>query len=343
MLGSLIGAAGIGAGASLIGSGIGAIGQNSTNKTNMKIAEMANKANQQLQDTQNQWNLEQWQRENDYTSAESQRKRLEAAGYNPYLASGQVASGNATTAETRSAPYTPTVTPQYQSPMSGLGAGVTNAANDFVSNYNNIRMANANVTKSEAEAEQAMAYARALSGYKADESRSTAEKNKYQGLLAQSQTELNKINAQIQAKFGSAQAAANIENAVNAALESKSRTIKNEHEAYKIVADTIQSEARTNNLNVSSNQIKAMTALLVEKLEKENEALGIQNKMSDLDYTLDKEYKHTERSYGVQSLGKDIEGKEQRNKYQKKENQFYWWDKTSNKAFQLIDAIIPFK
>ena len=97
----------IGAGASLIGNGIGAIGQNKTNKTNMKIAEMNNQANQQLQDSQNQWNLEQWQRENDYTSAAAQRERLEAAGYNPYLASGQVASGNATTAETRSAPYTP--------------------------------------------------------------------------------------------------------------------------------------------------------------------------------------------------------------------------------------------
>ena len=87
----------------------GAGAQSSANKANLQIARENNAANQQLQRDQNKWNLEQWNRENEYNSASSQRQRLQAAGYNPALAVGQVATGSATSNQLQSAPYTPNV------------------------------------------------------------------------------------------------------------------------------------------------------------------------------------------------------------------------------------------
>uniref|UniRef100_A0AAU8AV22 DNA pilot protein n=1 Tax=Dulem virus 262 TaxID=3145739 RepID=A0AAU8AV22_9VIRU len=42
--------------------------------------------NRKLAEQQNQWNIEQWNRENQYNTPEQMRARLEAAGYNPNLA-----------------------------------------------------------------------------------------------------------------------------------------------------------------------------------------------------------------------------------------------------------------
>ena len=103
----LIGASLISSGTSLLGGLSGAGAQSSANKANLQIARENNAANQQLQRDQNKWNLEQWNRENGYNSASSQRQRLQAAGYNPALAVGQVATGSATSNQLQSAPYTP--------------------------------------------------------------------------------------------------------------------------------------------------------------------------------------------------------------------------------------------
>lgn len=116
LLGSLIGA-----GASLLGNVFGSKSQSDTNKTNLQIAQMNNEFNERMfnqqleynQDMFNQqvdydWKKTQYQTQKnnaaqlaaigmqqEYNSAVNQRKRLEAAGLNPYL---MMSGGNAGTA-----------------------------------------------------------------------------------------------------------------------------------------------------------------------------------------------------------------------------------------------------
>lgn len=119
----MIGSAGVSAGGGLLGSIIGSIGANRTNKTNLQIARETNKANMQIAQEaneanyrlwkeQNQANIDMWNMENEYNSATNQRKRLEDAGLNPYL---MMNGGDAGTAGSiSSATPTPTVTPTMQ-------------------------------------------------------------------------------------------------------------------------------------------------------------------------------------------------------------------------------------
>lgn len=111
----------IGAGASLLGNIFGSKSQSDTNATNLQIAQMNNEYNERMfnqqleynQDMFNQqvdydWKKTQYQTEKnnaaqlaavgmqqEYNSAVNQRKRLEAAGLNPYL---MMSGGNAGTA-----------------------------------------------------------------------------------------------------------------------------------------------------------------------------------------------------------------------------------------------------
>lgn len=110
----------IGAGASLLGNILGSKSQSDTNQTNLQIAQMNNEYNERMfnqqleynQDMFNQqvdydWKKTQYQTEKnnaaqlaaigmqqEYNSAVNQRKRLEAAGLNPYL---MMSGGNAGT------------------------------------------------------------------------------------------------------------------------------------------------------------------------------------------------------------------------------------------------------
>jgi len=88
----------ISAGSSLIGSISGAIGQNRLVDKQIEAQKRENQLNREynlmLARQQNQWNLEQWQRENDYNSPTSQMARLRAAGLNPDLMYGQGTTGN---------------------------------------------------------------------------------------------------------------------------------------------------------------------------------------------------------------------------------------------------------
>ena len=88
----------INAGSSLIGSIAGAIGQNKIVNKQIEAQKAENQKNREynmmLARQQNQWNLEQWQRENDYNSPTSQMARLREAGLNPDLMYGQGTTGN---------------------------------------------------------------------------------------------------------------------------------------------------------------------------------------------------------------------------------------------------------
>lgn len=104
----------IAAGASLVGSAINKSAQGSANSQNLKLAKY-----------QNQWNLEQWNRENAYNDPSSQMSRLKQAGLNPNLVYG---SGAQTTAASSPKAANMEVTP-YLGASNDLGASVNAAIN----------------------------------------------------------------------------------------------------------------------------------------------------------------------------------------------------------------------
>jgi GH24 family phage-related lysozyme (muramidase) len=104
---------------SVISGAIGAKTTADTNKTNLKINQMNNDFNAREAQKARDFQLDMWNKENQYNSASSQRKRLEEAGYNPYMSDAQagVASGMSGTSAASAAGAAPQIpyTPDFQS------------------------------------------------------------------------------------------------------------------------------------------------------------------------------------------------------------------------------------
>lgn len=104
---------------SVISGAIGAKTTSDTNKTNLKINQMNNDFNAREAQKARDFQLDMWNRENEYNKSSSQRKRLEEAGYNPYMSDAQAgtAAGMSGTSAATAAGATPQVpyTPDFQS------------------------------------------------------------------------------------------------------------------------------------------------------------------------------------------------------------------------------------
>lgn len=104
---------------SVISGAIGAKTTSDTNKTNLKINQMNNDFNAREAQKARDFQLDMWNRENEYNSAPSQRKRLEEAGYNPYMSDSQAgtATGMSGTSAATAAGASPQVPylPDFQS------------------------------------------------------------------------------------------------------------------------------------------------------------------------------------------------------------------------------------
>ena len=100
---------------SVVSGVVGAKSTADTNKTNLKINQMNNDFNAREAQKARDFQLDMWNRQNEYNSASSQRKRLEEAGYNPYMNGAQAgtATGMSGTSSASAAgaaaqlPYTP--------------------------------------------------------------------------------------------------------------------------------------------------------------------------------------------------------------------------------------------
>lgn len=90
---------------------------------------------EKMANQQNLWNLDQWNRENEYNSPAAQMSRMEAAGINPYNASssGQIGSGTASSLQsaTPNNVSAPAYAEAYSNPVgnfiSGLSSSLDNA------------------------------------------------------------------------------------------------------------------------------------------------------------------------------------------------------------------------
>lgn len=103
----------------VISGAIGAKSTANTNKTNLKITQMNNDFNAREAQKARDFQLDMWNRENEYNKASSQRKRLEDAGYNPYMSDAQAgtATGMSGTSAATAAGASPQIpyTPDFQS------------------------------------------------------------------------------------------------------------------------------------------------------------------------------------------------------------------------------------
>nr|DAM83581.1 MAG TPA: hypothetical protein [Microviridae sp.] len=103
----------------VISGAVGAKTTSDTNKTNLKINQMNNDFNAREAQKARDFQLDMWSRENEYNKASSQRKRLEEAGYNPYMSDAQAGtaagmSGTSSASAAGAAPQIP-YTPDFQS------------------------------------------------------------------------------------------------------------------------------------------------------------------------------------------------------------------------------------
>ena len=69
-----------------------------------KLQQQQNEFNRQMAELQNKWNIDAWNRTNEYNTPVNQVKRLMDAGLSPYLAYGQVSSGQASPLKAADAP-----------------------------------------------------------------------------------------------------------------------------------------------------------------------------------------------------------------------------------------------
>lgn len=129
----------VSAGASLlsgIGNAIGGARQATKNRRHQNAMLLKQQDwSERMAEKQNQWNIDQWNRENSYNSPTAQMERMEAAGINPYnaVASGQVGSVAASPLQsaTPNNVSAPAYAEAYSNPVgnfiSGLSSSLDNA------------------------------------------------------------------------------------------------------------------------------------------------------------------------------------------------------------------------
>ena len=129
----------------VVGDVVSAVGNiastNKTNRSNMAINQMNNEFNAAEAEKARQFQLDMWNRTNDYNSASSQRSRLEQAGLNPYLMMNGASAGTAQSSGSSSpASASPPLAMQRQD-----FSGLSNSLSSALQIANQTKETNANV------------------------------------------------------------------------------------------------------------------------------------------------------------------------------------------------------
>lgn len=122
----IFGSAIVSGASNLIGNIFGSKSQSSANKQNMQIAQMNNDFNAREAQKARDFQLDMWNKTNEYNSASSQRQRWEQAGYNPYMmangANAGVAQSQGSASQASAAPN-PTAQ-AYKYDFSGISQAI---------------------------------------------------------------------------------------------------------------------------------------------------------------------------------------------------------------------------
>lgn len=129
---------------SVISGAVGAKTTADTNKTNLKINQMNNDFNAREAQKARDFQLDMWNKENEYNTASSQRKRLEDAGYNPYMSDAQAGtatgmSGTSSATAAGAAPQVP-YTPDFQSAGVNLASALKMMSEKKQTDIENLNM-----------------------------------------------------------------------------------------------------------------------------------------------------------------------------------------------------------
>lgn len=125
-----------------IASSIGnSVSTNKTNKTNMAINQMNNDFNAAEAEKARQFQLDMWNKTNEYNSASAQRSRLETAGLNPYL---MMNGGSAGTAQSSGSSSPASAAPPLSMQRQDF-SGLSNTLSSALQIANQTKETNANV------------------------------------------------------------------------------------------------------------------------------------------------------------------------------------------------------
>ena len=139
----------IAAGSAIAGGAMGSASNRKTNQTNLQIARETNQMNYQLFQESNAFNEKMYHEANAYNTPSAQMQRYAEAGINPYIAAGNVQTGN-TTSALQSAPAPQMHAAQMQ-PDVNLANGMMSAGT-IISQYAQNELAIAQARKTNAEA-----------------------------------------------------------------------------------------------------------------------------------------------------------------------------------------------
>lgn len=159
--------------------------QRETNETNMQIAQMNNQWSEKMMEKQHQYDLEMWNKNNEYNTASAQRQRLEDAGLNPSL---MMNGGSAGTAQGGSSvgmpsPSTPNIQPMRYD-------GFANAINNTIQTLMAMDKNNAEVGKLDAEKN----YIDAMARVKTREIEENTRGSKWRNDFNERNTDLHDLN-----------------------------------------------------------------------------------------------------------------------------------------------------
>lgn len=125
-----------------VASAIGnAVSTNKTNKANMAINQMNNEFNAAEAEKARQFQLDMWNKTNEYNSAFAQRGRLEEAGLNPYL---MMNGGNAGTAQSSGSSSPASASPPLSMQRQDF-SGLSNTLSSALQIANQTKVSNASV------------------------------------------------------------------------------------------------------------------------------------------------------------------------------------------------------
>lgn len=145
----LVGSALISGASSLLGGMFGSASQSSANRTNLQIARETNQMQYQMFQEQNAFNERMYNQMQQYNTPAAQMQRYQDAGINPYIAAGNVQSGNAQSA-LQSAQPLPLHTAQVQ-PVDAFKDSFSQIGN-VISQYAQNELALSQAQKNRAEA-----------------------------------------------------------------------------------------------------------------------------------------------------------------------------------------------